>query len=190
MATFGMELLGNFTPIFSFLFVFVIVYALLEKTKVLGENRGLHSMISLCIAFIIFISPAVNQIIVETTPWFVLLFVFLMFLLMSVKFVGIQETEFIGVLGGKTASWWLIAIALIILLGVSGQIFGPKLLAFTSGEVPGEPGTATTGSTATSSYSTNLGRTIFHPQFLGMVALLLIAAFTVKSLAIGPPKNY
>lgn len=184
-AEIGFGLLESFTPLFSFLLVFVVVYALLEKTRVMGENRGLHSMIALCIALIIIISPAVNQIIVETTPWFVLLFVFLMFLLMGVKFMGISEEDFITTMGGATASWWLVAISLIILLGVAGQIFGPKLLAITAGG--GEEVPTTTGGTGTASYSTNLGNTIFHPQFLGMVAVLIIAAFTIKTLAVGPP---
>jgi hypothetical protein len=29
----------NFMPIFSFLFVFVVVYAILAKTKVLGDQK-------------------------------------------------------------------------------------------------------------------------------------------------------
>ena len=42
----SVSVLGYFMPIFSFLLVFIVVYALLVKTKVLGDNQPVMLFIS------------------------------------------------------------------------------------------------------------------------------------------------
>ena len=58
-----------FMPVFSFLFVFVIVYAILAKTKILGDNKFVNLVIGFIMA-IIFMSFSSTELYVETIiPW-------------------------------------------------------------------------------------------------------------------------
>jgi len=76
--------LSYFMPIIGFVFVFVIVYALLSKTKLLGESNVINLIIAAIVA-IIFITMASAQHYVETvTPWFVILVIALFFMLIIV----------------------------------------------------------------------------------------------------------
>ena len=122
-----------FMPVFSFLFVFVIVYALLAQTKILGENKFVHLLISFIMA-IIFMSFSANRLYVETIiPWFVVLLVvvFLVLLIAGLstkKLDGIMTTNF---------AWAVIIILIIIFLIAAIRVFNPVLhpeLLITGGE--------------------------------------------------------
>ena len=53
MATFlDIGLAQHFSVVFTILLVFVIVFAVLEKSKILGGNKGLHSLIALSLAML------------------------------------------------------------------------------------------------------------------------------------------
>ena len=122
-----------FMPVFSFLFVFVIVYALLAQTKILGANKFVHLLISFIMA-IIFMSFSANRLYVETIiPWFVVLLVvvFLVLLIAGLstkKLDGIMTTNF---------AWAVIIILIIIFLIAAIRVFNPVLhpeLLITGGE--------------------------------------------------------
>jgi len=64
-----------FMPVFSFLFVFMIVWAVLAKTKLLGEAGFINFFVSFIMA-IIFMSFSSLDLYVRTIiPWFVVLFI-------------------------------------------------------------------------------------------------------------------
>ncbi len=121
-----------FMPVFSFLFVFLIVYAALSKTKVLGEG-WINIFISFIMA-IIFLSFASLEMYVQTiVPWFVVLIVisFLILLLggfASGKIENIANKNF-----GLVTIAFLIIIFLIAAIRVFNPIFHPDLI-LTSGE--------------------------------------------------------
>ena len=75
----GLDLgvLNYFSVIFPALLIFVIVYALLEKTKMLGENRSLHAIAAISAAFLVMLSKDILEIINFGAPWFILVIVFL-----------------------------------------------------------------------------------------------------------------
>ena len=65
MATFlDIGLAQHFSVIFPVLFVFVIVFALLEKSKILGDNKGLHSLIALCLAIMLLFVPGLAKVLI------------------------------------------------------------------------------------------------------------------------------
>lgn len=45
------ESVGLFDIILPFLLIFAIIYAIFERSKILGENRGVHAIIALVIGF-------------------------------------------------------------------------------------------------------------------------------------------
>src|SRR4030042_5100741 len=87
MATvFDIGLLKEFSIIFGWLFVFVMSYALLEVTKVLGENKGIHAILAVCFATLFAFSERATNIVIGSAPWFVVFMVLVMFLLVGIRF--------------------------------------------------------------------------------------------------------
>ena len=84
MAAFDVGLLENFVVIFPFLLVWVIVFGVLSSTKTFGDNKGIHAIIGLSLAFLFILSKNAVAAVNMASPWFVLLFLFIYFF-----FVGI-----------------------------------------------------------------------------------------------------
>jgi cytosine/uracil/thiamine/allantoin permease len=178
-------LLQKFDVIFPFIFVLVIVYAVLTRTDWFKEKQG----IALILAFVIGVMTLFSRIAVETinrmAPWFVLLVIFGILLLLVYQAMGIKEAKILEVLTSKehgdTFAQWIIALMLIIGLGslsavVSEQKGFTKLVAGENA-TKAPPGEEEIGFWAT----------IFHPKVLGLALILLIAMFTVQKLA-GKPE--
>jgi len=123
--------LNFFMPIFSFLLVFVVVYALLAKFKIIGESKWVLVFVSLIVA-IIFMSFSSLKLYVETIiPWFVVLLV-IVFLVLLMGFFTIKDWI--------PKSWfaWVVIIILIIIFLISAiRVFNPVFhpdLGITSGQ--------------------------------------------------------
>lgn len=184
-------LLGVFMPIFTALFVFAVMFALLERTKVFGNNpdRGRMAIISLVVAFMVLAIPEMTRLILTIVPWF--FFVFLFILLVDVGFVFIggeafgDKNSIYSVLTKEGAAWFFIVIGAIIVALAAGHVFGQKLLPLTQSGAANATITNATGvatQTASSSFQQNLGATLFHPAIIGMFVFLIIATFAILFL--------
>jgi hypothetical protein len=192
MATFlDIGLVGHFGVIFPVLLVFVIVFALLEKTKILGDNKGLHSLIALCIAIMILFVPGLTTVIAIMAPWFVVLFLLITFFLLLLMAFGTKWTSIVGVASSwQTPHWFLLIIALVVFVGALAQVYGGSMLPYSESEVGSnvsvsEEGEVEGASTDTGDFNRNVGRVIFHPKTLGLVFLLMIGSLTIRLLAGG-----
>jgi len=85
-----------FMPIFTFLFVFVVVYSLLNKVKEsLGTNDFLNALIGFLVSTV-FISVSSMRLYLETiVPWFAILIVALFFIL---TIVGVSQQKIDSIL--------------------------------------------------------------------------------------------
>ena len=109
-----------FMPVFSFLFVFVVVYAILAKTKVLGDQR-VNLLVSFVMA-IIFMNFSSMQLYVETMlPWFVVLIISLFLVLVIMAF----STKDVGKMMTPAFAWVMVAILVIIFLISAIKVFNP-----------------------------------------------------------------
>lgn len=191
MATFleGVGFLSEFSIIFPFILIIAVVYGLAQYTKMLGTNKGIHAIIALAIAALFLFSSSANEVIKIITPWFVILFVFILFLMTGIKMVS-PDLDFKSIVGSHSGiAWWMISIALIITLGGIANVFSGPGQPFGKGGAS-EDGTTTITTTTTegasSEYAAEKGEfwgTLFHPKVLGMVVLLFIASYTVRYLA-------
>src|SRR3989344_6721774 len=129
--------LNFFMPVFSFLFVFVIIYALLVKTKVLGGSGFVNVLISFIIS-IVFMSVSSFELYVRTIlPWFVVLVVIVFLILML---VGFSTGSLDKILKSKF-SWIIVGLLVTVFLVSAIKVFNPVLhpdLLITSAE--GGPG--------------------------------------------------
>ncbi|MAG39251.1 hypothetical protein CMO90_04155 [Candidatus Woesearchaeota archaeon] len=190
MATFlDISVLGNFSIIFVFLLIFTVIFAFLEFSNPFGKGRkGLHSLIALSIAFLIVISEAAVMMINFMTPWFLVLFLFIFFMLFSVRIFGVSEADTISLIKNPQVYPYLIVFGVIILIASFATTFGQILLEQGTGTEQVDkptiilPGDVIGGSTQTTSFGENVLNTIVHPKVLGMIAILLVGMFTITFL--------
>ncbi|KHO46746.1 MAG: hypothetical protein QS98_C0001G0005 [archaeon GW2011_AR3] len=123
--------IGIYDVILPFLLVFTIVFAILEKTKVLGTEeiegkkytkKNLNSMVAFVMAFLVVASAQLVRIINETMANIVLL------LLISVSFLLLigsfyREDEHVALFGGwRTAFTWGMLVALLLIFAAAIRI--------------------------------------------------------------------
>lgn len=145
-----------FAPIAAFLVVFLVGFAILHKSKLLGESKWVNLFVSLVIAAL-FVSVASLRIYVQTiTPWFGALLVSLFFILVLMGVIGDA---------GKTHGFlrWFFLVAGLLIFLISG------IVVFSGTLAPWLPGTP-------ESFGNPVADWIYSPQVIGAVILIVIAA--------------
>lgn len=179
-------LIGYFIPIFVFFLVTVILWALLEKINFFSNNKFANLFIAVILGILFVLVPELTQVISLTTPWFVMLLIFLLFIILVFMFMGVKPEAIATLFGGGESggNQVLIWAIIIISLGIFGyaftQVYGEQIHAITAGG--SSDGTTTTDGTATESTDlmTNIGQIVFTPKIMGMFFLMLMATFVVR----------
>lgn len=104
--------------ILPFLLVFVLVFAILQKTKILGEDKHqIDALVSLAIALILISVPAARNIVVNLMPWLAVgLSVIFIFLILYGFVVGDLTRE-------NVPSWLKNGAAVFAVLFTVGTVF-------------------------------------------------------------------
>lgn len=185
MATFlDIGLAQHFSVIFTVLLVFVLIFAILEKTKMFGEKKGIHSLIALSIALMMLFMPGIIQVVAIMAPWFVVIFLLIIFFYMLLLAFGVSWDKIMDYTMKEwdTPHWFLLIIGLVILIGALGAVYGGAMLPYsqdnTAAAAANESMTTNTGD-----FNQNVGRVIFHPKTLGLVFLLMVGSLAIKLLA-------
>ena len=166
--TLDVSVLSYFTPVFIFLAVWVMFYAVLQKTQILGKNQGLSALLSFCIAFLFIITATASKLVEILLPWLGILVVIAMAAILLFMFMGVSGETIAKTIGGNA---WTIVIVLIILLVIAlTQVFGPSIKELT--QESAEEG----------DFMKSIGSILFHPSILGMFLILVIASLAVKWL--------
>ncbi len=165
MATF-LDIAGlqNFSTIFVFIFVWLVVYAILQYSKLLGDNKGVHIVLGLIIGLLVLFSPIATGTIEYIAPWFAVVFIFVIFASIALKTFGATGMESLGSLRIVT----FVVIILILLVGALSYVRQQIT-------VPGDNETSVDYSKTTT--------ILFHPKILGVLFVLIIAVFTVVLMA-------
>jgi hypothetical protein len=111
------EGINFFMPIFAFLFVFVLVYALLMKTKILGESKGVNLMISFLMAIFFVVNASLVDFVRFNSAWFAVFIVSIFFILLLTAFTHGDKLEFFR----KPWVAWVIVIGIVIFFIVSSS---------------------------------------------------------------------
>ena len=171
-------LLQHFQVVFPFLFITVMVFALLVAAKAFGDNRFLHVLIALILGFMTLLSPVVKTTINIMAPWFVLLIIFVVLVIFSVQILGAsQESIWKGILQPQNQHIiiWVVALGLIIGFGSLSTAISEES-GFKSLSEDGEVIEAT-GEKA------GFYQVLFHPKVLGLILIMLISMITVNRLS-------
>lgn len=174
-------LLQTFDIIFPVLLVFALLFALLQKTKVVGASVSINAIISVAIAFMVLLSDTLVDIINFMTPWFAVVIIFFVLMILIFQVFGAKESDIAGALKDKTLLWTIVGIGLLIAIAAIFSVLGQSFTeaAFEEG---GEV-TVTDAGVATKSFSGSLMATLFHPKVLGLIILFAIAIFAVALLS-------
>lgn len=171
-------LISFLMPLFVFLFIFVVIYALLTKTKLFGEKQvALNFLAAICVAAVAVFAGNLITLIGSVTPWIVFIIVILVLIFGMYRMFGIEDKEIWTNIGGQTLVY--VIILLIVLIGLT-QVFEPQISPYSDGQ---EPGTiAKDSGLAGKNVKNEVITTLTHPRILGALFILLVSAFTVKLL--------
>ena len=167
--------LKQFQGIFPFLFVLVIVYAVLARTDWFKDKQGIAALIAFLAAIMTLVSNVAMKTINLMAPWFVLLVLFIVLTLLTYMVLGFKPEEIVTFIkeGHFAAGTFVMVLLLIIGLG--------SLMAVLNEELGGLE-KLQSGNMSVAGAPDNYGfwQTIFHPKVLGLAMVMLIALFTIK----------
>lgn len=119
MAVVDISGLTYFMPIFGFLFVFLIVYAILRTTKILGDENWINLIVGFIIAAIFSVVASAQELVKTITPWFAILAVCLFFILLIIGLSGKK----VGDIMNNNFVWVIVVILIIGFLVSAVKVF-------------------------------------------------------------------
>jgi len=177
-------LLHGFAGVFSFLLVFILVFAVLSMSKVFKLSSGLAALFAFSLSILTLFSPRAVAVIRLVTPWYVTFFFLIFMLILASLFFSGEEGMAIFGDGKKFMGVVVVIGILIFIIGWAkvskmnfpdNDIGNGSSVEYTINEngekIPIEK------------VDTSLRSTIFSPAILGVLAFLLIGAAAVFLLS-------
>jgi len=165
--------ISYFSPVFTFLLVLAISYALLAKTKMLGDNVKINFTIAMAIGFIVLFSGGATKLVNFITPWFVVLFILIVLLFVILTFMGIENKEIYSKLGGTTG---MIIIFLLVLVIAVANVFGDMFTPYASEDELQQM-------TPQERTRVDTLRSMVSPRLLSAVFILIVAAVAIHQIS-------
>jgi hypothetical protein len=145
-------------PIISFLFVFILIYALLQKTKLLGDNNLVSLFLSFIIATFFIVNVRLVDFVRINVSWFAVFFICLFLIMTVLAFTGKDAIKIVS--ENKAVAWIILAILVIVFIFSSSYVFNWAL-------------------------SWDVVQSWFDQSWFGMVALIVVAAIVSVVLTKG-----
>ena len=152
-------------PVFVFILIFIAIYAMLQKTKLLGDNKGLQALSAFIVGLIFMTLPPGRAIVMLGTPWLIFFGMIIVGIVTFMMFFGVKEEKVAEALTGSTMMTITISFVVIVFLVILSKVYGPFLL------VDGAP-----------TFWGAVKRTLFTSKVLGTIFLLAVASFVVRWL--------
>ena len=123
MVAASLSSMAYFLPIFAFLLVFIVVYALLIKTEVLGKGSGAVALfVSFILASFFVVEASLVEFVRFSSAWFAVIVVGIFFMMILLAFVPGDNP--LGFLTPKSwFSWVLIGIIIGLFIIASAYVF-------------------------------------------------------------------
>ncbi len=114
-----------FSPVLVFLAVFGIMFALLQKTKLISGSNPMNIFISFVIATIFITASSATQFLINVVPWFAVLLISLFLIMVLVSNVKGGDSMI-----GKGFGWVFVVLLIIIFLVSGVKIFSNSLAPY------------------------------------------------------------
>ncbi len=166
-----LSLLNYLTPLFTFLFILIISYAVLDKFKLLGNNFAPKAIASFSMAAIFIFSPKMMEVVNMTTPWFILLIFFGFFIIAILMFIGVKQESITKTVTGGSVVWPIIILSLILFVIILTNAFQEVQSPY---EDEDDKTRTTEGLNA-----------LVHPRLLGALFLLIMVTYAIMFISQG-----
>ncbi len=113
----GIGAISYFLPIFAFLLVFIVIYSILFKSKVLGGNNGVLLFISFILSSFFIIEAQLVDFITLSSSWVVVL-AFIIFIVVAIV-AFLPGKEPLSLLANKNWFGWVVIGAIILIFIIS-----------------------------------------------------------------------
>lgn len=113
--------LNYFLPIFAFLLIFVVVYAVFAKTGILGDNSAVHLIISFILAVFFIVQVSLVDFIQFSSAWFAVFFVSLFLVMVLLAFTNKEGLD--ALMKNKGVAVGLLAGLVIFFIISSAYVF-------------------------------------------------------------------
>ncbi len=164
--------LSDFSNLFLVILMFVLAYALLTKTKILGDNNAINAVAATMFAFLIVISPAARELIKIVTPAFTFFIFVVITIVILFMFVGVKSDSIVNAFKDPALYWFIIVVFILFLIYAGTAVYGEQIRGLTS------------TSEVQDSVVASAGRVVFHPKVLGGLLILSIIAFAIRYLVV------
>lgn len=190
MATlFSSGILASFSGVFTFLFVYVLVFGMLMKTKVFGENSdGLNAILALCASIFALFSPLVVQLVAYMIPWLVLLLVVSLMILIFMNYLDIELNPAKDG-GAQPVAWVFFIIILIIFLmglakytGNDYNVNSDKVMYVSESVVVSENMNSTTQVKVVENEKPRWLKVLMSKQVMGFIVFMAIGGLTIMQM--------
>jgi hypothetical protein len=173
-------ILAKFNIIFPFLLILIGAYVFLSKTTWFKEKQAIAFVIAFVLALMTLLSPIAVRTINMMAPWFILLLIFMLFVLMAYQTLGVPEATITEIITNSKYSkdifWWVMVAVLIIGIGSLASVVSHR-------ETTTYTGSTTPGEEVAPTEETGFWQIASNPKILGVALILIIAMFTIQHLA-------
>jgi hypothetical protein len=151
-------------PLLVMIFVFLILYGLLQKSKILGGNQAVDFFVALTVGILTFFTDSAVKFTQFMSVWLLVATIVLIFLIILLSFFAKDgDLGFPDDMDIKNIVFW---IGIIILAVGLTYAFGPILTPYAQGADPNR----------------TIFRTLFHPRVAGAIIMVIIIANMAKLL--------
>jgi len=150
VAEVSLSVIGYFAPIFAFLLVFIVIYALLTKTKVIGNGEPLKLFVSFILSGFFIVEINLVEFVKLSSAWLGVGVISIFFLLVILAFLpGKMPLDFLT--KNNWFSWVMLGLVIAFFIISSAYVFN---------------------------WAINFGvvQDWFNSDWFGMILLLVIAA--------------
>ncbi len=172
-------LLSFLMPLFIFLFIFSLIYALLSKTKMFGDGMSaLNFLAAACISAVTVFAGTITNVVASIIPWIVFIIIVLLLVFAMFSFFGLKNDEIWDSIFGKT--WIFVLILIVILIGLS-QAFESQISPY--GQNDTVSSTTSSGAVQSGTVKGEVIKTLTHPRLLGALFILIVSAISIKLIS-------
>ena len=170
-----LSILNYLAPLFTFLFILIISYAVLDKFKLLGDNFAPKAIAAFSMAALFLFSARMVKVVITATPWFILMIFFGFFIIAMLMFMGVKEDAITKTVKSGTIVYPLVIVSLLIFIIIIVGAFQDVASPYQNED--------------DKSRTSEGLKALVHPRLLGALFLLVMTTYAIMFISQGFVKS-
>jgi hypothetical protein len=113
------------------LFIFAVLFAILEKSKAISEKTDINAIIAIVVAFVIAMTPGLSQFLFSLIPYFIILLVIIFFIALFFMFLGVESETIVAAAKHPVGYVFLMVISFLLIIQAWSMLFGEQFYNLT-----------------------------------------------------------